>query len=284
MKYLKLVFWDVQHGSSTYIETPNRKRIVQDLGTGSYSNDNKIFSPLIYMKDKFKIHDIDCIIITHPHKDHIDDILNLEKFSLQKFFYPSSINEENIMKKIEKEYPRYKELYEKYFDMTNSFFFPIECIKDFIRGNPLSSEDNGGVKIQLFEPKLGNINVNEDSIVTVISYAGRKIILPGDNGNASFRKLLGKKSFINAIKDADILLAPHHGRKSGYHSDIFDHFRPKLTIISDGASKETSAVKDYHNMSTGLIVEGEPRYCLTTRNDGVILLKIYENSDIWLSI
>ncbi|ODS37411.1 MAG: hypothetical protein A7316_09440 [Candidatus Altiarchaeales archaeon WOR_SM1_86-2] len=32
---LEIVFWDVQHGSATYIKTPNGKHIVQDLGTGS---------------------------------------------------------------------------------------------------------------------------------------------------------------------------------------------------------------------------------------------------------
>ena len=35
-----VVFWDVQHGHSTYIRTPNDRHIVVDLGTGDYSGKN----------------------------------------------------------------------------------------------------------------------------------------------------------------------------------------------------------------------------------------------------
>lgn len=280
MKYLKLVFWDVQHGSSTYIETPKRKTIIQDLGTGSYKDDDMTFSPLLWMKDKYGIRNLDCVIITHPHKDHIDDILNLDQFNIHKVLYPSKVNIENIMKKNET-CPINEEIYKKYLDITDDFLYPIECfLKDFIHSDPLSSEENGGVKIQLFEPKLSHANINEDSLVTIISYAGRKIILPGDNGETSIKKLLENNSFKDSIQDADILLAPHHGRESGFYHGWFNYFRPKLTIISDGACVETSAIKDYHNMTKGVPVRGKERSCMTTRSDGVIVLKIYEDSSI----
>ena len=36
-KECTVIFWDVQHGHSTYIKTPNNRHIVIDLGTGDYS-------------------------------------------------------------------------------------------------------------------------------------------------------------------------------------------------------------------------------------------------------
>ena len=51
---LEVVLWDVQHGSATYIKTPekNQKHMVIDLGTGSYSESSETFSPLLYVKGK----------------------------------------------------------------------------------------------------------------------------------------------------------------------------------------------------------------------------------------
>ena len=40
-KECSIVFWDVQHGHSTYIEILNDRHIVIDLGTGDYSGKNK---------------------------------------------------------------------------------------------------------------------------------------------------------------------------------------------------------------------------------------------------
>ena len=72
---LQFVFWDVQHGSASYIKTPNGRHMVIDLGTGSYS-ENKEFSPLTHLKNKYGVRQLDYAVITHPHRDHIDDIFS----------------------------------------------------------------------------------------------------------------------------------------------------------------------------------------------------------------
>ena len=69
---LQLTMWNVASTAvqSTY-NTPNGKDIAIDLG----ADDN--FSPL---ETHTRIADIllDHVTITHPHMDHIDDILNLD--------------------------------------------------------------------------------------------------------------------------------------------------------------------------------------------------------------
>ena len=82
---LEMVFWDVQHGNAAYIKTPNNRHIVQDLGTGSYGDDSIAFSPLKYLKNKYGLSRIDGLIVTHPHKDHISDILNVISLSPRRF-------------------------------------------------------------------------------------------------------------------------------------------------------------------------------------------------------
>ena len=73
---LKIVIWDVQHGHGSYLSTPGGQDIVIDLGTGSYGDSNLEFSPLLHLKNKWKVERLDGVIISHPHRDHLDDIFD----------------------------------------------------------------------------------------------------------------------------------------------------------------------------------------------------------------
>ena len=118
--------------------------------------------------------------------------------------------------------------------------------------------------------------------MTVIEYLGVKLIIPGDNEPPSWKELLNQTDFCSAISSANLLLAPHHGRDSGFCADIFDYFKPRLTIISDGRFCDTSATERYYRVTQGWKVHRRSggtveRKCVTTRNDGVIVIKIGSN-------
>lgn len=87
---VEIVFWDVQHGHGTYIKTPNNRHIVIDLGTGSYGS-NQEFSPLRHIKYVWGIDRLDYVVVTHPHKDHIDDIMNFELLNPRVFSRPQQM-------------------------------------------------------------------------------------------------------------------------------------------------------------------------------------------------
>jgi len=83
---LEITVWDVQHGSATYIKTPNNRHIVVDLGDNG--ND---FSPLsaLYARG---VRQLDVVAVTHPHRDHMDDIYNLALFTVATFTTPRLLN------------------------------------------------------------------------------------------------------------------------------------------------------------------------------------------------
>lgn len=80
-------------------------------------------------------------------------------------------------------------------------------------------------------------------------------------------------------------MASHHGRESGYCSDIFKSISPKLCIVSDGVVQKTDATSKYSGHASGWDVSSKSngnilnRNCLTTRTDGYIEIEIGLNNN-----
>ncbi|KRD06491.1 MBL fold metallo-hydrolase [Flavobacterium sp. Root901] len=276
---VKMIFWDVQAGHATYIKSPNGKHIVIDLGIGSFDDNNNGFSPLMYLKEHMDINQLDYVIITHPHFDHIEDILNFDSLSPKALLRPDHITNEEVMQEEKATRTirnRDKPIFEKYCEITDRYNTPIS---DTNTSNPRIASNYGGLSIKTFHPTNCNKNnFNNHSIITVIQFEDIKVVIPGDNEKCSFEELLQNELFKTAIKNADILLAPHHGRESGYNNDFVNLVNPKLTIISDGRFCDTSATSRYSQKSSGLKVtynngSSEIRNCLTTRTDGEIFVE-----------
>ncbi len=278
-RQVELVFWDVQHGHSTYIKTPNNRHIVVDLGTGDYSGKNQEFSPLKHLKNNYNVQRLDYVIISHPHLDHIDDILNFDLLNPKVLNRPKQITNEEVMDGVQE---KDKKKFEKYCEINNRYSSPV---KDESTENTSNPDNWGGVKIETFTPSSCNHNnYNNHSIITVIEYAEMKIVIPGDNEKCSFDELLLSNRFKTAISDADILLAPHHGRESGYYLDFINLVNPRLTVVSDGRFCDTSANAKYSAKSRGWTVHKKngtstERKCLTTNSDGEVYIKFGYNND-----
>ncbi len=269
MSETKIVFWDVEHGHAAYLKTPNGRHIVIDLGTGSYSSGDE-FSPLDHLTEQYGIEQLDYVIITHPHVDHIDDIFNFDSLSPKVLLRPKHLDKNPIL---EKASDTDKPKLEKYFEISERYNSPIpETSPD----SPKNPSNWGELTIKSFVPsKCAQSNLNNHSVVAVFSFEGIDIIVSGDNEPPSWNELKEMDGFEDCTKDVDILLAPHHGRKSGFDNDTMKHFNPRLTVVSDGAYCDTSATSRYTDISRGWTVyksdgTSEKRYCLSTRNDGVI--------------
>ena len=274
---LEAIFWDVQHGSAAHICTPVGKHILIDLGTGSYKNFDGTFSPLLHLKKRYNLDRLDAVIMTHPHRDHLNDIKNFYELNPYCIDRPKHLTHKDISDGNPK---GSDDLLAAYFKIDDRYNGPVPDST-----NPLKEYNNGGVDIQIFDPReCATSNLNNHSLVTVISYAGSKLLIPGDNEEASWNELLENKDFINAIKETDVFVAPHHGRKAGFSANLFELMgRPYLTIISDGPEGETSATDLYSQRTRGFTVHKrsggtEERKCLTTRNDGAIAVKFGINS------
>ena len=269
-----LRIWDVQHGSAAHIRTPNGKSIVVDCGSGDSG------SPLLALKKQLGPTRLDMAIVTHPHLDHISDILNLSYLNPRTFLRPKQLTRADILANNKDISPSAVQKIEEYLRFDSTYNEPLGPGDD-----PKDQNVNGGARIVTFIPTTcSHTNLNNHSVVTVIEYGGSTILLPGDNEAPSWDELLQRSDFRNSISNVDILVAPHHGRDSGFHHELFNHFNPLLTIISDGRYIDTSATDRYGQVTKGWAVHSrsgpdQKRKCVTTRNDGTIDVAIGRNPD-----
>ena len=262
-----MTVWDVQLGLAIHVKAPNGKYIVIDLGTGTYESGNS--SPLRKrMRDN-----IAYMIITHPHLDHISDILNFDNNPPKILQRVKSLTNEEIMAGVRQ---CDKAKFEQYCRISNHYCALLNPDNENHPGNP---DNYGGLKIQTFSTSAcDHSNFNNFSMITVFQFSGSKIVVCGDNEKDSFDKLMKESDFKNSVRGADVLVAPHHGRESAYHSEFVSLVNPRITIISDTTKSDASAVDKYTQRSRGWTVRGKERKCLTTRNDGNITVEFGEST------
>lgn len=264
----EMIFWDVQHGHAVYLRSPNYRHVVVDLGTGSTGSYGGTFSPLTYLRSTLGVGQLDRVVVTHPHRDHIDDIFNFESLLPKTFLRPTHLTAAEVLADVP---PERADKHLKYLDLSARYNQPLQPADD-----PSRLDTYGGLTLEDFRPNLcPRTNLNNHSIVVVVTFMGIKVVLPGDNEPCSLNELLALPAFRTAVDSCDVLLAPHHGRESGYLDAFVRLANPRLTIISDGPNPATSAAAKYAAASRGWTVVSrrggsEKRYCLTTRRDGVI--------------
>lgn len=218
---------------------------------------------------------MDNVIITHPHRDHLDDILNFDALYPRTLLRPNHLSESDVRGG---NY-RSDRFIDKYLEIDGRYDQLVAPTAD-----PCEPANNGGVEVKTFDsPSCPTSNLNNHSIVTVVSYAGSKMLIPGDNEAPSWRELLKQKDFRDSIRGTDILLASHHGREAGFADELFEHTCPLLTIISDGPSGDTSATDLYRQKTEGWFARKrnggtEIRKCLTIRKDGVVVVEFSGNT------
>ena len=262
---LRFITWNVQHGSAALVQTPNGQHIAIDLGA------DEGFSPLLHLRYGMGINQLDKVIITHPHLDHIEDISNFDLLSPRILLLPNQLTAADISNGHDTVGPNAAQIYDKYLEINARYCGPVHTAYA-----PTVPANNGGVAITSFLPHQSpKTNLNNHSIVTVIEYEGVKILSPGDNESPSWGELLANQTFTAAITNTHVLVAPHHGRESGFHTALFDHISPVITIISDGRTVDTSATSRYSARTKGWDVLKrtggfETRKCVTTRKDGNI--------------
>lgn len=200
---LEIYFFDVGQADSVLIKS-NDDTVLIDAG-----NRNDGENLVNYIKNDLKINDIDIVIGTHPHEDHIGGMnYIIDSFDVGKIYLPDVISNAKF--------------FEKLLDSIESKDYKISVPKigeeiklNNLVFNVLSVDDN-------------DKNINDCSIVLKLNYLDTKYLFMGDASKSVEKKLLDKD-----IK-ADVIKIGHHGSSYSSSKKFLESVEANIAIISVG--------------------------------------------------
>ncbi len=198
-------FIDVGQADSIYISLPNDQDILIDAGNRADGS-----TVVSYLRNQ-KVDDIELLIATHPHEDHIGgvpDVLNMFEV-------------ENI---IDSGYPANTAAFNTYFTAVQA-----EGAKYAQAG--YQSFTYGSTTLKILTGHEYCDDVNNYSVVCRLDTGDIEFLFMGDAENPVESNLYGDLS-------AEVLKVGHHGSSSSTTKSFLDLVKPKAAIISVGSGND----------------------------------------------
>lgn len=256
-------FFDVGHGNCTVMTAPNGKRMMIDCG----HSHSRPWRPSLHYRGQ----EIELLLVTNFDEDHLSDYPGVEdRCHVHKYRWNLSI-EPNDLLDMKADYPLGPGIQRFHQTMINCG--PRSSWKGLADFGAVSrSHYSNRYRINFTDP-------NNLSAVSFLSYAGHKLVFPGDLEVAGWQKLLERAEFTRDLTDVNIFVASHHGRKSGCCAEVFDYCEPQIVVMSDRekAFDTQETVPWYTNRVKGVDWSGKKRSVLTTRNYGDIRITINDD-------
>ncbi|MCP4260587.1 MAG: DNA internalization-related competence protein ComEC/Rec2 [Planctomycetes bacterium] len=206
---------DVGHGQAIFVKLPGKRNALFDTGSRSRSDiGRRVVIPFL---DNNGINQIDAIFISHNDTDHINGIPEvIEHCKVGDVYIDDDFFDKTDQWGTEK--------------YLNDFLIEEDLkIKSFDSDLNLSSSAD----IQILWPseeisKNKDLGDNDKSQVSLIEFAGKKVLLCSDIEKYAQRELLR----LHPDLKADIVFVPHHGSVSTLGDDFLQTLDPDILIYS----------------------------------------------------
>lgn len=208
---LKVYFFDVGQGDAIFIETPNGNQILIDGGP-----DNKVLQELAKVMP-FYDKDIDVVIASHPHADHVAGLIEvLERYDVKNILQAKEDYNSPVV-------PVWQEV------VRNEKANEIEAIT-----GKVVDLGNGATLIIIhpFVSVTGTLlkNPHDAVVVAILKYGAFEVVLTGDmEAKVERRLLLGGHDL-----KSDILKVGHHGSKTSTTPEFLSAVSPEVAFIQVG--------------------------------------------------
>jgi len=277
MKKLEITVFDVEHGSCSFIKSPNGYGIVIDCGRSQNLSPIHFLAQTVlpYCKPYMGCL-LSCLIVSHPHNDHIQDISRLISYCRPGIL----VRQPYDWSKLEEASGNYENL-DQYRRLEQGYTAPVLIAPDFGCEIVTSFGVSPDRAWQLNPAKF----VNNSSIPVIISYCGYKIVLAGDLEEEGWTELLCEQSFRAALSGTNILVASHHGHKSGFCSQALTAMGyPDVVLVSAGdGDQHVDSQYSSPQFVRGINVGDRFRRMLSTRQDGSVIIQISENGGAFIA-
>lgn len=208
---VKVHFIDVGQGDCTLVMSHGEAMLID---SGERDDSDRVIK---YLKEQGIIK-LSCIIVTHPHTDHMGEMPDILKaFKTDKFIMPKV--PDNMVPTI----MRYEKM--------------LKQIKN--QGLEISWSSNsefrlGDAVINTYTPKGQFEELNDYSTVVKISCGSRKFLITGDMEKEEESDLLAQRFDFRA----DVLKVPHHGSYKGTTSELLKAVGAQYAVICCGKNND----------------------------------------------
>ena len=238
---LKIHYINVGQGDSTFIELPNGENVLIDGATRSNGQ-----TVLDYL-DELKVEEIDYVIATHPHEDHIGGLVNVIKnYDIGKIYMPEKQHTTIVFE-----------------DLLLAIQEKGLSINKAKAGEMLFEED--GLSMNILAPSgiTGN-NLNDYSVANRLVFGDTSFVFTGDAEKKSEKHMV--ESGYNL--EADVLKIGHHGGDTSSINSFLTKVDADYGIISAG--KDNQYGHPHPNVMNRLADHGVETF--RTDEDGTIIV------------
>ncbi len=220
---LDCTFIAVGHGTSVLVELPGGKTLLYDAGRlGSPTTAARAITSVLWSRG---LTHVDAVILSHADADHYNALPeSLERVSVGVVYVSPVMFEDTT--------PALAALRQS----IEAYDVPIRLLHT---GHQTTLDES--VRLEVIHPPprgvLGSDNAN--SIVLLIEFAGRRILLPGDLESPGMDDVLAELPL-----DCDVVMAPHHGSQRSNPRGFAAWCTPEWVIISGGLGRENDEVTD----------------------------------------
>ena len=248
-------FLNVNEGDCIWVKHPSGHNTIIDISnatetnnifesaSGNHNQKNYPVNPIEYLSD----HGVDNkfrVILKHHDMDHMDGIKEFfDNFEVLNFWDTENNKEmdENTS------WGKYKkEDWEFYQKIRKSKEAPkVLNLYSGSHGKYYNQDEDGNSgadglyvlapTVELVEEANSTKEYNDCSYVILYRTGNKKIVFAGDSAKKTWDYILD--NFKEDVTDVDVLVAPHHGRKTGGNDDYLDVLKPKLTLFGNAKSE-----------------------------------------------
>ena len=288
---MKLIVFDVGNAACSVVASPSNIGMMIDCGSNSdkdnpvdlYLNQKKWLGIVPYVTAQATSFELGLLHITHPDDDHVRNAKRIKEEMAPYLLMRRRFEEFPDSETINSDYKKYIDNHyrgnnpEKIhwgFEVNKIFQIPMDTIK---------SDELLSKKVR-----------NNSSILRFIKHKGISVLFAGELEKDGWQWLAdNNRDFVSTISSGvDILVAPHHGHKSGFPKALFELSGDVGLVIhskgSEGNIDGTDVSTQYSSNSLGInyknLVDNSfySAKVLTTRSNGNIYIQITSDGyEVW---
>ncbi len=208
---LEVHFIDVGQGDCSLIKCGDTAVLID---TGESENGEIICN---YLKDN-DVEDIDCMLLTHPHSDHM---------GAASYVIDNSDVKSVIIPKVSDDMTPTTKFYEKFLKSVQKKNLKITAAE------PGAIFDVGEGELEIISPVQDYDDLNNYSAAAILTYGSEKFLFTGDIEKKAEKHIIKNGGF----EDIDVLKVAHHGSNSSSCDDFLEIVKPEYAVIMcDGVS------------------------------------------------